>query len=423
MQIEEVKSCRICGNNKLVSVLDLGMQAIASRFPKADEQDPMEAPLVLVKCDDSVDKNNCGLVQLKHRVASEELYQHDYGYRSGLNNTMTTHLQNLVKDVENRISLKEGDVVLDIGSNDATLLKSYATNGIQKIGIDPTGAQFKSFYTSDIKLIPDYFNFKNYQLASDKKAKAITSIAMFYDLPAPVEFVRDIKKSLDENGIWVFEQSYMPFMLDTKSFDTVCHEHLEYYCLKQIKWMFDREGMKIVDVEFNSCNGGSFRVTASHAHSTFVPNYAKINSILKDEQEKKYDTLKPYIEFEKSIQDTKEKLLSFLTTEKSKGKSIYIYGASTKGNTLLQHFNIDKSIVTAAAERNTEKYGRRTPKTNIPIISEAEARAAKPDYFVVLPWHFKEEFLQREKDYLNSGGSFVFPLPKFEVVTAETRHG
>ncbi len=420
MLIKETDCCRICKNRNLIPIMDLGIHALSGRFPAEGEDDPLEAPLVLVKCNDANDSSACGLLQLKHNVSHDELYLHNYGYRSGLNKTMTEHLSNLVKEIEERIQLNPGDIVLDIGRNDATLLKSFS-NDLVKIGIDPTGRQFEKFYTKDIRLVPDYFTINNFNNASlNKKAKVITSIAMFYDLSDPLQFVTDVKNALDEDGIWVSEQSYMPLMLEKNSFDTICHEHLEYYSLKQIEWLLNKTGLRLLDVSFNDCNGGSFRFTACHKNASHRSDHTRINSVLLKESETRLNTTQPYDDFKMRVEDIKRRFLEYVNKEKSEGRSIHVYGASTKGNTLLQYFGLDSSIITAAAERNPEKYGRRTPKTRIPIISEDEARKLKPDNFIVLPWHFKNEFLEREKDYLNSGGKFIFPLPNFEVVELQS---
>lgn len=416
MKINEIKKCRICGNPDLIPILNLGVQALSGRFPSEDEPDPPKASLELVKCNNTKDSNACGLLQLKHSVSPDEMYLHNYGYRSGINQTMRMHLKGIVQRVQEIVDLDAGDVVLDIGSNDATLLTYYKTPGLRRIGIDPTGEQFLEYYTEDIELISDFFNLSNYSSVSpDKQAKVITSIAMFYDLEAPMSFVEDIKKILHSDGIWVLEQSYMPRMLEMNSFDTVCHEHLEYYSLKQIDWMLRKKDLRIFDVEFNEINGGSFRIYACHNNSVFKSNQKKINQVFSNEENLKLDSELPYKEFNERVLRIKDDLYNFLTTEKAKGKSIYIYGASTKGNVLLQFCNIDHTLIIAAADRNPEKWGRRTPITNIPIISEEEARKAKPDYFLVLPWHFREEFIERERDYWTTGGKMVFPLPHVEV--------
>ena len=417
MDFKAITKCRICGNTDLVLILDLGMQALSGRFPAANEPDPPKAPLKLVKCCQDRNQQACGLLQLKHSTPPAEMYQHEYGYRSGINQTMTNHLAGIVQCIQEVVKLKAGDIVLDIGSNDATLLKFYRTPGLKKIGIDPTGQQFLEYYTEDIRLVTDFFSASAYySIFPDKPAKVITSIAMFYDLEIPMRFVNDIKTVLSRDGIWVFEQSYMPTMLKMNSFDTVCQEHLEYYALKQIEWILNRNSMRIFDVEFNDINGGSFRIYACHDDSPIQSNLNKINEILSEEDRLRLTTEQPYREFRERVLKTKEKLFNFLSQEKSNGKLIYIYGASTKGNVLLQYCGIDFRIITAAADKNPEKWGRRTPGTNIPIISEEEARTKKPDYFLVLPWHFKREFLEREASFLASGGKFIFPLPEIEIV-------
>jgi NDP-4-keto-2,6-dideoxyhexose 3-C-methyltransferase len=417
MEIREIKKCRICGNSNLTPILNLGVQALSGRFPSEEEQDLPKAPLVLVKCNQRANEEACGLLQLKHSTPPEEMYFHGYGYRSGVNQTMTEHLKDITDKVQETVDLHRGDIVLDIGSNDATLLKSYKYPGLRRAGIDPTGEQFAGYYTDDIALASQFFSVKAYHsIFPDEKAKVITSIAMFYDLENPMAFISDIKEILDTNGIWVLEQSYMPTMLKMNSFDTVCHEHLEYYSLKQIIWMLDKFDMRVLKIEFNDINGGSFLVYTSHNDSKYESDRETIDSVLLAENEAGLDSEYTYKEFSEKVHDIRKGINSFLTAEKEKGKSIYIYGASTKGNVLLQFCNIDNNLITAAADRNPAKWGCRTPGTDIPIISEEEARKAKPDYFLVLPWHFRDEFIKREADYLNAGGRFIFPLPELEII-------
>jgi hypothetical protein len=304
--------------------------------------------------------------------------------------------------------LVRGDTVVDIGSNDATLLKSYSVQGLTKFGVDPTGTQFKEYYTDDITLVPTYFTGS---ALPNVLAKVVTSISMFYDLPDPVQFMSDVKGILHENGVWVQEQSYMPEMLNRNSFDTVCHEHLEYYALKQIMLMARMANLCVFDVEFNSCNGGSFRVFLCHPGARTV-NSDKIVDVLKTESYMGLSSVQVYSDFENRCKLIRDELVEFLKT----AGTVYLYGASTKGNTLLQYCGIDNKLVVAAAERNPRKYGCRTPITNIPIVSEEVMRANKPDVLLVLPWHFKSEFIEREKEFLKNGGTIVFPLPNLEIV-------
>ncbi|MGA2917741.1 class I SAM-dependent methyltransferase [Methanoregula sp.] len=417
MHISEIKKCRICGNDQFITVIDLGNQALSGRFPGKDDPDPPRAPLVLVKCDNSQNPDACGLVQLKHSVPPLEMYTCGYGYRSGINKTMSVHLADITGKAQKIVHLEKNDIVLDIGSNDGTLLKSYSRDDIRRIGMDPGGEQYKKYYSGEIRLVSDFFTASNFKsVFPHDKAKIITSIAMFYDLEKPMEFVNNIRQILHRDGVWILEQSYLPAMLAMNSFDTICHEHLEYYAFHQIDWMLRQNNLKAIDIELNDTNGGSFKIYVTHADSELSRNSAALDTVIRSEQDLKLDSEKPYREFCTRVEKIKTHLKTLLRTEKDKGKKIFVYGASTKGNVLLQYFNIDSSLITAAAERNPEKWGSRTPGTNIPIISEEEARKLKPDYFLPLPWHFKHEFIERESRFLKDGGKFIFPLPEVEVV-------
>lgn len=379
-------------------------------FPKSKEEKITRGPVDLVWCPDS------GLLQMKQTYNLEEMYGDNYGYRSGLNSSMVSHLKQKIKTLENIVKLNDSDLVIDIGSNDATSLKSYKGNH-RKVGIDPTGKKFKQFYTNDITLIPDFFTAEKFRmLFPNEKAKVITSIAMFYDLESPLDFVRDIASCLEDEGIWHFEQSYMPSMLKTNSYDTICHEHLEFYSLKVVKNMLSKHGLRIIDVQMNSINGGSFAVTACKEKATYISNEPIINWLLQQEDQMGLETSKPYIEFAERAFLHKKNLVELIDALVKDGKKVFGYGASTKGNVLLQFCNLTAKHIPYIAEVNEEKYGSYTPGSHIPIISEKEAKAMKPDYFLVLPWHFKNNIIAREKEFLANGGKFIFPLPEIEII-------
>jgi NDP-4-keto-2,6-dideoxyhexose 3-C-methyltransferase len=411
--------CRICGNANLVPILDLGKQALSGRFPHVDEPTPPIASLSLVKCHPPTTTSTngvCGLVQLAETVVSDELYFHQYGYRSGLNRTMTQHLSQLVESVLRHITVNEGDVVVDIGSNDSTLLKNYDEH-LQLVGIDPIGHQFREFYPSYIQLIDEFFTASAYrQKMGSTLAKIVTSVSMFYDLPAPMAFVRDIQSILHPQGIWVLEQSYLVSMLSSQSFDTVCHEHLEYYALRQIEWMVEACGMHIIDMEVNACNGGSFRLYVAHQNSSHCVNTEVLKRYHDLEKQAHLDDLKTYEEFRQRCDQIIERLRFLLNLYHQNGLNIDVYGASTKGNVLLQYLNLRPNVLRYAVDRNPEKYGRRTPQTDLPIVSEDHMRQNPPDVMLVLPWHFKQEFIEREKAYLDRGGLMIFPLPQIEII-------
>ena len=407
----KIKNCRVCGNHNLIKVLDLGDQQLTGTFPRSANIVVESGPLELVKCHGG-DKV-CGLLQLAHTYSLSDLYGENYGYRSGLNPFMVQHLQKKVADICSRVNLNALDLCVDIGSNDGTSLNSYPA-GLMLVGVDPTAMKFKDFYKTEIKIIPDFFSpdliKKNY---GEKKAKVVTSFSMFYDLENPVNFAKGIAEILDENGIWVFEQSYMPTMIDRNSYDTVCHEHLEYYGLHQIKWILDTVGLKIIDVEFNDINGGSFSVTAALSSAVISENIERVNEILESEVSRGFNELSVYQEFEKKVQRTRLDLIAFLDGAKYNKKTVYGLGASTKGNVILQFCNITAEKILEIAEINPDKFGAFTPGTKIPIKNEDEILAKNPDYLVVLPWHFRD-FIVNNPRYKNS--NLVFPLPFIEVV-------
>jgi C-methyltransferase C-terminal domain/Putative zinc binding domain/Methyltransferase domain len=406
----EISKCRICKSEDLTTVLSLGEQVLTGVFPKTLDEKITRGGLDLVFCE------NCTLLQMKQSYDLGEMYGDNYGYRSGLNTSMVRHLQRKIKTLEQLVKPTENDLVIDIGSNDATSLKAYSGKH-RKVGIDPTGKKFKEYYTEDITLIPDFFTAEAFRkLFPNEKAKIITSISMFYDLPSPADFVRDIAECLDNEGVWHLEQSYMPSMLRTNSYDTICHEHLEFYSLKVVNDLLKNCDLRIIDVQMNDINGGSFAVTACKKEASFVSNNAVINWLLKQEENLGLHTLKPYQDFAIRTAKHRENLLDLLKDLIADGKRIIGYGASTKGNVLLQYCEITPRLISHIAEVNADKFGSFTPGTLIPIVSEKDAKLMNPDYFFVLPWHFKHNILDREKDYIASGGKFIFPLPEIEIV-------
>lgn len=408
---KKVEKCRICGNTHLERVLDLGEQMLTGVFPREKDAKVTTGPLRLVKCIGPGDV--CGLLQLEHSYDLGEMYGENYGYRSGLNASMVAHLHNKVKRILGMVSLQAGDLVIDIGSNDSTTLQAYPADTAMLVGVDPTGVKFKNYYPSHIQLIPDFFSASLVQdRFPGKKARVVTSFSMFYDLEDPLGFMRQVHDVLADDGIWVFEQSYMPTMLATNSYDTVCHEHLEFYALRQIQWMAERAGFRILDVEFNDVNGGSFSVTVakSSGQEGILP---AVQALLDQERRQGLDTLEPYHAFEQRVARTRRDLLDFIARARQEGKTVAVLGASTKGNVLLQYCGLGTEHVTYVGEVNAEKFGCYTPGTWIPIIPELELLQKKPDYLIVLPWHFRKFFVTNSK---LSGTHLVFPLPELDVV-------
>jgi len=406
----KVEKCRVCSSQSMTSVLNLGVQALTGVFPKTVEEKTPEGPVELVWCSD------CGLLQMAYSYAPDEMYGDNYGYRSGLNASMVKHLTNKVRYLQRIVTLDSNSVVLDIGSNDATSLKAYQVEGLRKIGIDPTGGKFKKYYTDDITLVEDFFSADAFKSVETRKANIVTSIAMFYDLEDPIAFARQIEEVLDVNGVWHFEQSYMPSMLRTNSYDTICHEHLEFYSLQVVKRILSEANLKVVDVQMNAINGGSFAVTAAKKASPLVENHAVINWLVDQEKAMGLSTPKPYRDFEERVFRHRDDLVSLIRALNADGKTVLGYGASTKGNVMLQFCGFTAEDIPAIAEVNEDKFGCFCPGTGIPIISEAEAHAMEPDYFIVLPWHFKNGIVEREREFLERGGKMIFPFPEIEII-------
>ena len=409
--VREISACRISGSKNLVPVLNLGQQKLTGVFPRQRGAAVTEGPLELMWCPDS------GLLQLRHSYDPGEMYGMNYGYRSGLNQSMVRHLNAKVRSLQRLRPLGSGDWVLDIGSNDATTLKAYDRTGLTRVGIDPTGSKFSQEYTEGIELIADFFSAATFRSRfGGARASIVTSIAMFYDLESPLDFVRQVVEILKDDGIWHFEQSYMPSMLRTTSYDTICHEHLEYYSLAPVKAVLDQCGLRILDVQMNAVNGGSFAVTACKARAPFKTDDTVIDWLLEQEERMGLSTPRPFRRFEERVFEHRADLKRLVRALKADGRKVLGYGASTKGNVLLQFCGLTEREIPVIAEMNPDKFGCYTPGTEIPIVSEAEARAMRPDYFLVLPWHFKDGILAREQEYLAAGGRMIFPLPEIEIV-------
>lgn len=401
--------CRVC-KGFLEDVIDLGL-IHPSGFTKTSDglTEDNKAPLVLAKC------TKCNLIQLRHTIDLDLMYR-QYWYSSSLNKSMVSSLKKIVTEIEGKIKLKEGDIVLDIGCNDGTMLETYSQQGILRVGFDPAlnlqRKEFPLFLFSN-----NYFTREVYQkeMGDMPKVKVITAIAMFYDLPDPNKFVQDVADTLAKDGIFVVQFTDLLNMFGVTAFDNICHEHLEYYTLSDVKALFEAHNLEVIDVSYNDVNGGSIRITASHEGS--YPVSDTVQTALKFEG----DFLSKFTieDFKKNIDRTKGKVRGFLLWAKALGYKVHLLGASTKGNTLLQLLGITDDLISYAAEVNKDKFGLRTVGSNIEIISQEASLIKHPDYYLVPVWHFKINLLNNPqiKDYMESGGALVFPLPEFTICT------
>ncbi len=418
MKYRTIHTCRTC-KGPLLDIISLGNQASIAftEKPVSGEIVPMD----LVLCTD------CYLLQLKHTTDSSSLFNKNYGYRSGINETMKEELKNVVDGVQEHIKLDPDDVAVDIGCNDGTLLSNYPID-VFRVGFDPSlGTNLNSSnrlaeycqenlsrWGAKYKIYCHFFNSEPYLMSFENRAKVVTAIAMFYDLDDPNKFLRDVYSILDDDGVFVIQQNYLVGMLRNCAFDNVVHEHLEYYSLTSLEPLLKRNGFKVFDVEKREINGGSFRTYIKKAISGKEES-VRVEKMRQEEKDLRLDTKSPYIDFANKVANLSGELRHFIQKKVKEGKKVYIYGASTRGNSLLQAAKIDHTLISGAAERNPVKYGKFTAGTKILIVSEEEARE-KADYFLVLPWFFKSEFLEREKEFLGKGKHLIFPLPKLEII-------
>lgn len=390
-----------------------------TNFVEESEKDYVKGPLELVLC--SVKDGGCGLLQLRHTLDHDVLYR-KYWYRSGISTTMVKALGDIAASAERLVKLSAGDMVVDIGSNDGTLLRQFKTTGLVTVGFEPSNL-WKLGIEGTSRIVNDYFNCEAFSREfRDKKAKLITSIAMFYDLEDPNRFVEDVKKCLDKDGLWIIQMNYLGLMLENNTFDNISHEHLEYYSLLSLENLLNRHDMEPFDVELNDVNGGSFRIYVRHKGGkikAFPEARKRLTELKNQEKQKGFDDNRTYDEFARKIEKMKKDMMNFLRQETARGKKIFIYGASTRGLVVLQYFGIDRRLIKAAVDKNPDKWGKYIVGTGIPIMSVEEYRKEKPDYLFVLPYHFIEEIKEQERAFLEQDGKMIVAIPEFRIIADE----
>ena len=397
----KIKKCRLCSNKKFLRIHDFGNHYVSNFVSKNNIKKGIRAPLNLIYC------NNCKLLQLEHSAPQEIMYKKFYWYRSGVTNTMKVALKDIFLKIKKMSLLEKGDTILDIGANDGTLLKYFKNSGFTTIGCEPAKNLTKELKLNSNYIINDFWKFKYLKDILDKyrlkKPKVITAIGMFYDLENPSKFISDAAKSLDDDGIFVAQLMCLNSMIKQNDLGNVCHEHLEFYSYRTLKFLFENNGFKIMKIEENEINGGSYRI--------FCKKNIKKSIVYKEKT-----SLNDIKKFVKRVKENKKKCLNFLEKCQIKGENVFIYGASTKGNTLLQYYGINSKMISYAAERSPEKWGKFTIGTGIKIISEKKARNLNPNYFFVMPYGFIKEFIVREKKWLRNGGKFILPYPNFRIL-------
>ena len=397
---KKIKSCLLCNEKNLKKIFSLGNLFVSNFVTKDKINKGIKAPLSLMYC------SKCTLLQLSHIAPQEIMYKKFYWYRSGVTKTMRDGLKDIYKSSLKHVNLLKNDVVLDIGANDGTLLKYYKKR-FKTIGCEPAKNLTNKLKKNCNYVLNDFWSYTklNKILLKNKlkKPKIITAIGMFYDLENPNRFIRDSALALDENGIFIAQLMCLKSMIDKNDLGNICHEHIEFYSLKSLKYLFEHNGLEIFKIEENDINGGSYRIFCRKLNKGSIklvePNV--LTSVKK---------------FVKRVKENKLKTMKFIKSKVKMGKKIFLYGASTKGNTVLQYYNINNKIIPFAAERSPEKWNKYTIGTGVKIISEKKARKLKPDYFLVTPWGFIKEFVKRENVWLKKGGKFILPFPSFKLI-------
>ena len=404
---KKIKYCRISKDKNLRNVGKIGPLTLTGTFLKNSKKKIPITPVDIVFSETSF------LLQLRHDYNQSLLFGDNYGYRSSLNSSMKRHLIKKSQNISKILNFNKGDAILDIGSNDGTFLNSFS-NKVVKYGIDPTAKKFKKYYNQDIKIIPSIFSskvFKNKKI----KFKFISSIAMFYDIADPKLFCNNVSQILHQDGIFHVEIAYLPDIIKKFSFDTFCQEHLTYYSFLSFKYLIDKTPFKIINFERNSINGGSINFNLAFKKSKWKCKDEKIKKIIANEKKNKIHRTKTYLEYFKKIEFNSKKINLLLKKLKKENKKIYALGASTKGNVILQMCKLNNKIIKGVYDINPYKYGRYTPGSKIPIIREKEIFKDKPDYLLLLIWHFKNTLKIKLKKFKKTKSKFIWPFPKLRV--------
>lgn len=409
--MKAITKCRSCKSTELTEFLDLGKQYL-SDFREDHSKTPLY-PLVLVFCE------HCKLVQLKHTTPQLEMYHDRYGFKSGISDSIKKDLDSVVTHAFQYVN--DPQSWLDIASNDGTLL-SFVPEDIFRVGVDPVKFLCEEAEQHANNIVNKFFDSKDFVThnnamltAEYQKFSVVTSISCFYDMPDPEKFVQDVKNVLHENGVWVIQQNYLLTTLELSAVDNVCHEHIEYYTLLSLENLLHRFGLEVNEVYLSGVNGGSIRTIVSH-EGTFMIEHS-VAEQRRREADFGLSNIRPYKEFAETVADELNKLRSLLIELKNQGKRTCILAASTRGATIWQSADINGDLVEYAVERNPAKVGRYFSAIGIPIISEEDFRLDQPDYALIGPWFFADEFVAREEAYLKAGGSLIKPLPKVEVIT------
>lgn len=406
----KLTNCRICSSPDLSNVLDLGEMPLANEFLDSPTEEEKEYPLRVVWC------QNCGLMQIDEVVPPEELFS-EYVYVSGTSERLQNHFNNLVSEIDELYSTLNGRKVLDIGSNDGTLLKGFENHDYDVIGVEPASNIAEIARENGVETINEFFNEevafriqKNYG-----RRDVITATNVFAHTHNVHSFLKGVSKLLADDGIFVIEVPYLVDLLENVEFDTIYHEHLSYFAVRPLKTLLEKHGFKILNIKRIDIHGGSIRLYSTKDSSWQNAN-SSAKKLIRIEMEKGLDELATYKSFAHRVERLKTSLLDLLSKLKGSGHTIAGYGAAAKGNTLLNYYSIGQEMLEYIADQNTLKQGLYTPGTHVKVVSPNRIYQDTPDEIVILAWNFAEEIMKQQSDFKEMGGRFVLPVPEVRVI-------
>lgn len=386
------------------------MQPLANSFIKDSNEDERRYPLSLVFC------SNCGLVQTDYVVPPEEMFR-SYFWVSGTSDTIPVHFHELAEEAVKIVGAEQGSLVIDIGSNDGTLLKGFKTLGMKVLGIEPAKNIAEIAHKNGISTVNEFFNSDTARRISsgNGKAKIITATNVFAHVDDVFNLLEGVKTLLQDDGIFLIEVPYLMDMISKNEFDTAYHEHLSYFSVKPLVYLFKAAGMEISDVKRNTVHGGTIRVYAKKKTSSATVSDS-VEKLMKLEDEAGLNSIDTYLKFAERVYNLKGELNSVLRRLKSEGKTVIGYGAPAKGNTLLNFFNVGPNELDYIADKNPLKHGVYTPGMHIPVVPVDKIPNTKPDYMLILAWNFSDEIMRQQENFRDSGGKFIIPIPKVRIL-------
>ena len=407
-----INKCRVCGSEDLVPYLDLGMMPLVNRYlsrPDADAAEP-RFPLKVLLC------RGCSLSQLSVVVDPKVLFS-EYDYYSSISQTFQRHCELLAESLKREMNLTPDDLVIEIASNDGCMLSKFKALGMRVRGVEPAKNLAKVAEARGLPTLCEFWGSDAAKTveASDGKAKVVVATNVLAHVDDLHGFIRAVKEVLHPQGVFVFEVPYMVHFIDRTEFDTTYHEHLSYFLLRPLQRALEANGMRVIDALEFAIHGGSIRVIAQIEGGNLQPK-SSVQELIRLEQEKGLFDTAAYFLCAERVKLIREELSVFLKGLKARGRKIAAYGASAKGNILLNYCGLGPETIDFVVDDTPAKQGKFYPGNHLPIVSKDALQREKPDYLLLLAWNFADELMKNTAEYGLLGGRWVIPIPALQVV-------